>query len=178
MGLGKRKDTANITPLVKYDARNGRLTRCDRVQENGGWATQAVDITNDFEAVMDLPNIETGWVLLASGSAPDLRMFPLGDDIGDRPSDKHKEGFRVRLLLRNGAGDDVRELMSTARALWNAVDELHDEYLDGATKHKGKLPVVGIAEYKEVSTAAGTNYAPCFEITGWVPRPPELTPPK
>ena len=174
MGLGKRKDAASFTPLVKFDARNGQMTRCDRVQENGDWVTQAVDITDTFEAVPDLPNIEVGWAAFASGSAPDFRMFPLGTDIGERPSDKHKEGFRLRLLLRNGAGDGVYELASTARVLWNAIDELHDEYLDGVTKHRGKLPVIGIAEVKQVITANGTNYAPVFEITAWVSRPPEL----
>jgi hypothetical protein len=178
MALGKRKDTADFTPLVKFDARNGQATRCDRAEVNGVWTTKAVDITDNFEAVVDLANIEVGWAAFVSGGAPDFRMFPLGADIGERPSDKHKEGFRLRLLLRNGAGDDVRELSSTARALWSAVDELHDEYLDGVTKHRGKLPVVGIAEIKQVITANGVNYAPVFEITSWVSRPPELTAPK
>ena len=48
MGLGKRKDAVNYTPLVKFDARNGQMTRCDRVQENGDWVTKAVDITEDL----------------------------------------------------------------------------------------------------------------------------------
>ena len=114
MGLGKRKDAVSFTPLVKFDARNGQMTRCDRVQENGDWVTKAVSITDDFEAVPDLPNVEAGWAAFASGSAPDFRMFPLGTDIGERPSDKHKEGFRLRLLLRNGAGAGVYELAWTA----------------------------------------------------------------
>ena len=58
--------------------------------------------------------------------------------------------------------------------LWNAIDELHDEYFDSVTKHRGKLPVIGIAEVRQVITANGTNYAPVFEITSWVRCPPEL----
>jgi hypothetical protein len=178
MGLGKRKDTANFTALVKYDARSGKFTRCDREQDDTGWVTKATDITDDFEAVFDLENVEVGWVCFTAGGAPDFRMVRLGDDIGERPSDKHREGFRVRVKLSNGAGDDVRELSSTAVALWNALDELHDEYLEDAKKHRNKLPVVSIAETKRVTTAAGSNYAPVFEITKWVPRPADLQPPE
>jgi hypothetical protein len=174
MGLGKRKDATSFTPLVKFDARNGKFTRCDRVEVDGNWTTRSVDITDDFEAVVDLPGIEVGWINLTAGSAPDFQMHPLGTDIGERPSDRHKEGFRLRLLLRNGAGDDLRELTSTARVLWNAVDELHDAFLDAPAKHRGKLPVVGIAEVKAAITVNGVNYTPVFEILSWVARPPEL----
>ena len=178
MAIGKRKITASFIPLVKYDARSGKATRCDRAQDaDGNWVTEAVDITDTFEAVFDLESIEIGQISFTAGGAPDFRMVPLGGDIPDPPSDKYKEGFRLRLKLMNGAGNDVRELASTAVALWNAIDELHDEYLDGVAKHKNKLPVVGIAETKQVRTAAGVNYAPVFEITSWVPRPPELKKP-
>jgi hypothetical protein len=178
MAIGKRKSTASFIPLVKYDARSGKATRCDRTQDaDGNWVTETVDITDTFEAVVDLANVEVGWINFTAGGAPDFRMVPLGGDIGDAPSDKHKQGFRLKLKLTNGAGNDVRELASTAVALWNAIDELHDEYLDGVAKHKNKLPVVGIAETKQVRTAAGVNYAPVFEITSWLPRPPELTKP-
>ena len=34
--------------------------------------------------------------------------------------------------------------------------------------------MVSIAEVKQVITANGINYAPVFEITSWVSRPPEL----
>jgi hypothetical protein len=138
MGLGKRKSTAAFTPLVKYDARAGKFTRCDRAQDhNGDWATSNADITDTFEAVFDLPRTEVGWINLSTGGAPDFQMKPLGEDIGERPSEKHREGFRLRLKLTNGAGDDVRELSSTATVMWNAIDELHSEYEDDAGKHRG-----------------------------------------
>jgi hypothetical protein len=177
MGLGNRKSTASFTPLVKFDARFGRFNRCDRTQDAGGnWVASNTDITESFEAVFDLPNIEVGWISFAAGGAPDFQMKPLGEDIGECPSDKHKEGFRLRLLLTGDAGDDVRELSSTSIALWNAVDELHDAYADDAVKHRGKLPVVGVAEIKQVITT-NANHAPVFEILRWVPRPSDLAAP-
>jgi hypothetical protein len=69
-----------------------------------------------------------------------------------------------------------REFSSTSVAVWQAIDQLHDEYEDDRLKHRGKLPLVGLAQVKPVKTMAGTNHAPVFEITGWVQRPVELQP--
>lgn len=175
MALGKRRDAPNITPLVKIDARSGKVTRCDREQDMGGnWTTKQVDITDSFEAIFDLENAEVGWMAFSAGR-PDFHMVRPGADIGEPPSDNHKEGFRLRLKLANGAGDDVREFASTSKVVWQSLDELHDEYLEGVVKHKGKLPVVGIAEMAQVQTPSGTYYRPIFEITGWAKRPSDLT---
>jgi hypothetical protein len=176
MALGKRHDMSNLTPLVKFDARTGKLFRCDRIQDSSGnWTSKQIDITDSFGATVDMENIEVGWIAFSSGNPPDFKMVPVGKEIGDRPSDNHKEGFRLKMKLANGAGDDVRELASTAKAIWQSLDELHDDYLGERDKHKGKLPVVGIAEITQVRTAAGTNYRPIFEITDWAKRPDDLS---
>jgi hypothetical protein len=46
-------------------------------------------------------------------------------------------------------GGDVRELMSTARALWDGIDALHDDYLKAASDHEGELPVVVLSEVRQ-----------------------------
>jgi hypothetical protein len=95
------------------------------------------------------------------------------NDIGDKPGDKFKEGFRLRVKLTNGAGDDVRELASTAMGLWKSVDELHSAYEKGVTKNKDKLPLVGITEMIAVEGKTVT-YRPDFKIIKWVARPSDL----
>jgi hypothetical protein len=97
MALGKRKDTASFTPLIKYDARSGRFTRCDRTQAFDGWETTAVDITDDFEAVIDFESVETGWVCFTPGGAPDFRMVPLGGDIGDKAVERTQCKTSIKL---------------------------------------------------------------------------------
>lgn len=77
--------------------------------------------------------------------------------------------------MADSLGGDVRELMSTARGLWNAVDTLHDRYLAAVASHPGELPVVTLGNVREVKTGAGTTFVPVFNIVDWVPRPPELT---
>ena len=124
--------------------------------------------------IADLANLQIGWISFGgNGQAPDFRMFGLDDDIGDRPSDKHKEGFRLRVKLTNGAGDDVHELASTALGLWKSMDELHCAYEKGVVKNKSKLPLVGVHEVIMVEGKT-TTYRPDFKILKWVARPSDL----
>jgi hypothetical protein len=176
MALGKRRDAPSIIPTIKIDARSGRVMRADREQDSSGkWVTRQTDIaTDDFEAIFDLENTEVGWMAFTGGK-PDFHMKRAGADIGEPPSKDHKEGFRVRMKLQNGAGDDVREFSSTSKVIWQSLDELHTEYLEEVVKQKGKLPVVGIAEMARVAIGSGTYYRPVFEITSWVKRPSDLT---
>lgn len=175
-------DGANMVPIVKYNAKAGRIYRIDRHNDGQGWVTDEIEITNEFSAVLDMENIEIGWMLFGSGQAPDFKLVPLGADPGARPTDKHKEGFRVMLKLGKAAAGEaasVRELATTAGSVKQAFSDLHDEYTAGAAANPGKLPVVKLTKVTPVTTTNGgqkqTNYAPEFAITQWVPRPPDLT---
>jgi hypothetical protein len=175
MGIGKRRDTPNIPLRCNFDARSGKMTRCDREQDDvGEWTTTLVDITKTFQAIVDMENTEIGYIAFTPGGPPDFRMVSLGKDVGEPPSNNHKEGFRLRMKLTNGAGDDVREFASTAKVVWQSLDDLHDAYLEGCAKHRGKLPIVSIAEVAQVRIGSSTFYRPIFEITGWAKRPNDL----
>jgi len=174
--LPKRKDLKSFLPVVKFDARCGKFTRVDRVQDGvGNWRTELLEIpSDDFEFIADLANLQIGWIHFGgSGQPPDFRMFGVEDDIGDKPGDNFKEGFRLKVKLTNGAGDDVRELASTAIGLWKSMDELHTAYAKGVGKNKDKLPLVGV---HEIITVEGktTTYRPDFKILKWVARPGDL----
>jgi hypothetical protein len=174
--LPKRKDAKSFTPIVKFDATRGTFTRVDRVQnEAGNWGSELHEIpADDFEVIADLANLQVGWISFGgNGQAPDFRMVGLDQDIGDRPSDKYKEGFRLKVKLTNGAGDDVREIASTAIGLWKSMDELHCAYEKGVAKNKNKLPLVGVHEVIAVEGKT-TTYRPDFRIIKWVARPSDL----
>ena len=47
----------DFTPIVKYDARAGRMFRMDRIENNGNFANEAVDITQSFKAIVDFENM-------------------------------------------------------------------------------------------------------------------------
>jgi hypothetical protein len=174
MAIGKRKSSGDFLPMLKYDARVGTLYLQDRVYSGGHWETEQRDITKEFRAAFDLANLQRGWIKFPKGAAPETRLAPIAQDYGEALDDDFKEGIRVLVKMDTSLGGNVRELMSTAVALWNAMDALHDAYLASADQHPGALPVVDLAETTETKTSAGTSVAPVFKIVGWIPRPPDL----
>lgn len=182
MALGLQTESGgggDFNKVIKFDARAGRMFRVDREQDaSGSWNTENVEVTNGFTAIMDLENIEVGWCLFAAGVAPQLSLVKLGQPLPQRPSDQHKQGFRMMMKLGKSSGGDVREIAATSKAVLGAVDDLHNAFEAGRAANPNKLPVVALTGSKAiVSTGKGqtsTNYAPIFEITKWVDRPADL----
>lgn len=177
MALGLSNASAgNFLPIVKYDARAGRIFRVDR--EDG--VSIPHDITRNFKAVFDFENLEVGYINFDTGSAPDFVLVPHGSPLPERPSDKHRQGLRITIKLSAECGGDVRELAGTANVLLSGFDALHDEFLAGAATTAGKLPIVILRDTVTVESGQGakksTNYRPVFEIIGWAPRPKDLLP--
>ena len=185
MGLGLPVSTGggDRTPIIKYDARAGRIHRIDRSNASGSWETSELEITTGFQAIFDLENIETGWLNFPAGGAPDIRTAKIGEPLPDRPSDKHRAGFRVLMKLGKSCGGDLREMASNAKVSIAAMDKLYDAYVAEVQNHPGKLPVVTLAGTEKVVSQgkdeqgkpqSSTNYQPVWEIKSWVDRPPEL----
>lgn len=181
MGLGLQTESGgggDFADIIKYDARAGRMFRVDRTQGANGWETNNVEITNGFTFVPDLDNVQVGYALFAAGVAPSFTMVPLGDPMPHKPSDQHKQGFKLMSKLGKDSGGDLRELASCAKTVIGAISALHDEYTAGQAANPGKLPVVALTgSTPVVSTGQGkssTNYAPVFQIVKWVDRPAEL----
>ena len=176
MGIGRRKtSTGNLGKWV-WDARAGKSYTEDRVySERDGWNSEQHPIENDkFRAAFDMANLQVGWIAYLKGEGLNAKLVPVGEDYGDPPSDKYKEGLRLLMKMDASLGGEVRKSVSTWLMVWAAIDALHDEYLAGVANHAGKLPVVDIADTHEETTKAGTFLTPVFKIVGWLPRPPEL----
>lgn len=172
-------DNGDIVPFVKYDARAGRFFRNDRSEQNGAYSNNAVDITSSFKAVMDLENLEVGYLLFAAGAAPAFNLVKLGEPMPNKPADgKWKQGVRVMMKLHKDCGGDVREISSNAAAFLKGFDELHSLYESGKGANPGKLPIVVLKTTVPITSGSGekksTNYQPVFEIAGWAPRPIDL----
>jgi hypothetical protein len=165
---------SDIIPIVKFDCRAGRMFRRDRV--NG--ETEQVDITKDFKGVFDFENIEVGTINFDTGTAPDFCLVQYGNPVPPPPTEKHRPGCRVLIKLGKDSGGDLRELASTAKAFLQGIDSAHNAYLAGVQDNPGKLPVVALKDCAAITSGEGakksTNYAPVFEIVGWVTRPADL----
>jgi hypothetical protein len=174
LGLNYENNSGDITPIVKFDARAGRMFRVDR--EDG--VNTPEDITNDFKAVFDFENIEVGWIDFQTGGAPAFTLVPFGTNPPAFPGGSAKPGVRVMLRLAQNCGNDIRELATTAKAALRGVDALHTAYMEGKDAHPGKLPVVAIEKVIPIVSEGGgqktTNYSPIFTIIDWVVRPKDL----
>jgi hypothetical protein len=170
----------DIIPFVKFDARAGRLFRRDRSQDSSGnYISNDEDITNSFKAVIDLENIEVGYLKFGAGSAPEYFLVPLGTPMPHKPADAgFKQGARIMLKLASACGGDVREISGNSSAFLKGVDELHTAYEAGKAANAGKLPIVVLKTTIPITSGSGqkksTNYQPVFEIAGWAPRPVDL----
>ena len=170
----------NFTPIIKYDARAGRIFRVDRIDTGNGFESNPVDITASFKAVVDFENIECGWIDFPPGSAPSFALSRMGTKLPDRPSTKHKNGIRMLLKLNKTCGGDkpVREIAGTSKAFLNGIEEVYAEYDNEKVKYSGKLPVSVLVSTSPIKSGNGqtqsTNYRPKFKIDGWAVRPEDL----
>jgi len=166
----------DFTPIIKYNARAGKVFRIDRADNGAGFENEEVDITSEFKAIMDLENIEVGWVDFVAGSAPNFALVKMGEALPPRPSDRHKNCVRFMLKLAKSCGGDkpIREIASPAKVFLNGVEALYKAYEKERAANPGKLPVVTLTKVLPVKTGSGermsTNYQPVFAITSWAPR--------
>ena len=174
LNIGSGATGGDFLPIVKYDARAGRIFRADRVDG----VTTPHDITRNFKAVFDFENIEIGWISFVAGSAPDFQMVPFGAALGQKPTADHKQGIRFVIKLAAECGGDLREIAGTSGAFLRGIDDLHNAYVAGLADNAGKLPVVKLIDTLPIEAGSGakksTNYQPVFEIAGWVKRPADL----
>jgi len=176
---------ADIVPIVKYDARAGRLFRMDRVQTSTGFASEQIDITGNgdmttpgnFKALCDFENIEVGWFNFTPGVAPSIIVVKRGAMLPPKPSEQHKYGLQFMLKLAKdcGGAEPIRKISGTSKAFRNAFEHIVGVW-DGEHKaQNGKLPVLMLDGLPmPVTTGQGvrqsTNYHPKFRIVGWAPR--------
>jgi hypothetical protein len=179
LGLNTEAASGEFNAIVKYDSRAGRMFRVDREQSSSGsWETENVEITDSFQAIFNLPEIEVGWALFAAGVAPSFVMVKLGEALPPKPGDTFKQTFRLNIKLGKSCGGDVREFASQAKVCIHALDALHTAYEAARDANPGKLPVVALKGSTPVVSSgkqgSSTNYMPTFEIVAWAPTPPEF----
>src|SRR5690242_8899142 len=98
MGLGKRKYDYTPLPKWKFDVMAGHAVITHRApDELGEWQSEDTVIEpTEFRAVLDLANLEKGWIAFVSGSGVDFHAVSVrsGKDYSDKPpTPKHREGF-------------------------------------------------------------------------------------
>src|SRR6516165_2146317 len=98
--------------------------------------------------------------------------------MAERAERRHRRvlrGVQGRRLRVKMPGENFwRTLMSSAIGLWRSLDRLHDQYVELAQKHPGKVPLVELIDVMEIKGRT-TSYEPTFDIIDWV-EPDEVLP--
>lgn len=161
MPLNLATNHGDFVPFIKYDARAGRWF----VREEG--KEQDTEV-RDPELTFDFANIKTGWIAFAEGQGPQKVFDPSLTEAAPKPegSSKWKRGFEVVVHGRPPIGK--REFCSTAGVAIEAIQGIYAIYEAQAAANAGKLPVFRYTGVNPVSGQKSTNYAPVFELVGWV----------
>lgn len=155
----------DFDPYLKFNAKAGRYyTKNDEGEE--------YEVTN-MTAVFDFDNLKTGWFTFEAGQAPEKVFDPSLSEAADKPHDKAKRGFEIKVFSEKNLGGKC-EFASTAGAVIDAMNELYDEWQAGLSKNKGKVPVIKSDGVEAINGKHGTNYKPVLKIVSWTDRPEEL----
>jgi hypothetical protein len=162
----------NIVPILKYDARGGDFFRVERSQNGAGdWQSENIELPLPIELAVDMDGIEVGWLGFVGGR-PDFRMVKLGEAMPQKPSDDHKQAFRVRLCNREVG---LREFSSQSKMVLSAFDQLHNQFEAERANNPGLCPVMKITGTKTitVNTPQGEQRfkVPEWSISQWIERP-------
>jgi hypothetical protein len=120
--------------------------------------------------VFDIDNVQTGWMLIATG----IFEFNADDSLGRKgaqPTPEHKRGFKVVFYNKtmgaaewsaNGAGSNM------------GLEALYKQAVAQRLSNPDKLPVVEYKGSRPEKVGKGSTRVPEFNVTGWVARPAAL----
>jgi len=166
----------DFLPIMKFSAKDGSFVRQDRHQgADGHWEKSETEMDLPFKVVMDMDAIEVGFIAFTT-TGPNFRLVKVGEPMPVKPSDEHKEGFRIRMYNKEIG---LREMSSSSKIVRNQMNDLHDAYLAGKADNPGKVPVIEITGSDRIqieTKAQGTQTfrSPKWSIAGWVDRPAGL----
>jgi len=121
--------------------------------------------------VFDIDNVQTGWMLIATGQFEFIADDSLGRK-GAQPTPEHKRGFKVIFYNKtmgvaewsaNGAGSNM------------GLEALYKQAVAQRLTNPDKLPVVEYKSSRPEKVGKGSTRVPEFNVTGWVARPAALS---
>lgn len=163
LNIGKGGD---FLPSIRINGKDGGVERSTWDGTNRG--TEVID---DLVCLMDWATLQVGWVKF-DDKGPDKRLVAIGDPLPDRPSEDHKQGVQVVVLLPGGLG--CHEICSTAIGVVSALETVYEASISASEWQQGKVPVIRIKEFIKEKTKHGSRAVPVFEILDWKDRPDEL----
>jgi len=120
--------------------------------------------------VLDLDTMKTGWQKSEGiqGVAPEWKWNASVSEMQNCPGDKAdwKKGFSLRCAI---GGGKVAIWEQAGAGVWQALVDLSPKLKDQPAA--GQMPMVKMADAKELKFTKGSTCYPVFEIVKWVDRP-------
>ena len=177
MALGFTKNSGEeFLPSFRFNSVSGDATVNGSKKNADGvtWDKFEHEVKFPVKLAADFANIQTGWIHF-SASGPSFHLVKLGERLPPKPSEDHKQGFKLRLYNKEFGACDFA---NSSKTVGEALDFLHDEYLKHEKENAGKIPVIEITGVEKIviKTREGSkNYKkPAWSIVSWIPRPEAL----
>lgn len=182
MALTGLSTQTEFLPTVRFNAREGIFSRADRMMDSAGnYGNELTDITDALAeqgVLIDVANIEIGWIRFEGGVDITTQHHSLGLP-GPQPSALHKEGVKLELWLPQdiAEGAQLREWTHTSKAVINSVNDLHTAWETAVAADSiddSQVPHVTVS-IEAVKTKHGTFRKPVLTLKQFVPRPIDWT---
>jgi len=134
------------------------------------WSNQDGEFTLE-KFVFDYENLQTGWMLIATGMFEFIPDDSLGRK-GAQPSPEHKRGFKAIFYNKSML---VAEFSANGAGANMGIESLYKQVSAQAAANAGKLPVVEYTGSRPEKVGKGSTRVPEFNVTGWVARPAALS---
>lgn len=133
------------------------------------WSNQDGEFTLE-KFVFDHENLQTGWMLIATGIFEFQPDESLGRK-GAQPTPEFKRGFKATFYNKTMG---VAEFSANGAGANMGLESLYKQVQSQAASNAGKLPVVEYTGSRPEKVGKGSTRVPEFTVTGWVARPAAL----
>ena len=167
----------DFMPILKYDARAGRLFRVDRENNGDGLSATNRSISRARSRRSSISRMSKS---AGSISSPAARPISSWSRWARRCRRGRATGTRTACALFSSS---PRPAAATSRSgkwrgrrkrSFRGIEAVFNAYLAGKGKNAGKLPVIVLEKTTPIKSGSGerqsTNYQPTFKIVSWAPR--------
>lgn len=174
MALGFSKASSDeFLPSLRFNAVSGDcIVAGSKKNEDGQtWDKYEHDVKFPHKFVADLENIEIGWIFF-SAQGPNFAFGKVGQPLPAKPSDQHKQGFRLTMYSKEHG---LVAFSNSSNTVKDVMNDVHDAFMAAKDKNAGKLPVLefkGVEKFTIKTKEGSKAYKkPVIAIVAWVEKP-------
>lgn len=131
----------------------------------------AVEFAFDQPVVVDIQNVQLGWLLLEAGNR-DWQPWPANAQQPKPAEGDYKAGFEAQVYSKTMFGDaPVRSYSSNSTGNVMFIQDLYNAAEACPEFNQAMSPVIKITGSKPIRVGKGNTRVPQFEIVKWVARP-------